>query len=54
MLGDRDAITLEHGIEMYRAIKGSEFAVLPNSTHFVFRERPEWFIQIGMEFLSRK
>jgi pimeloyl-ACP methyl ester carboxylesterase len=54
MLGDRDAITLEHGIEMYRSIAGSEFAVLPNTTHFVFTQRPEWFNQIGIEFLTRK
>lgn len=54
MLGDRDAIPLEHGVAMYRAIKGSEFSVLPNTTHFVFSERPEWFAQIALDFLSKK
>jgi pimeloyl-ACP methyl ester carboxylesterase len=27
VLGDRDAVTLEHGIEMYKLIKGSQFCV---------------------------
>lgn len=47
MLGDQDVIRLEHGIEMYRSIKGSEFAVLPNTTRFVIGQRPQWFVQIG-------
>ena len=54
ILGDRDMITISHGNEMYNAIKGSEFLVLPNTSHNVFSEQPELFNKIGIEFLNRK
>ena len=54
ILGDRDMITIAHGSEMYNAIRGSEFLVLPGTSHMVFEEQPELFNRIGIEFLSRK
>jgi pimeloyl-ACP methyl ester carboxylesterase len=50
VLGDRDAVTLEHGIEMYHLIKGSQFCVLPNTTHHLFYERPELINEIAIRF----
>lgn len=54
VLGDRDIISIAHGNEMYNSIKGSEFLVLPNTTHSVFNERPELFNKVGIEFLTKK
>lgn len=48
--GDRDEINLEHGIEMHRLVKGSQFCVLPNTSHTVFAESPELITQIALEF----
>jgi pimeloyl-ACP methyl ester carboxylesterase len=53
VLGDRDAVTLEHGIEMYRLIKGSQFCVLPNTTHHVFYERPELINAMAIQFFEK-
>jgi len=52
VLGDRDDISLEHGLEMYRSIKNSQFCVLPNATHEVFAEKPELITSIAVEFLK--
>jgi len=52
VLGDRDAVTLEHGIEMHRLIKGSQFCVLPNTSHAVFRERPELINALAITFFN--
>jgi len=54
VLGDRDAVTLEHGIEMHRLIKGSQFCVLPNTSHAVFRERPELINEMAITFFSKQ
>ncbi|RAV97803.1 alpha/beta fold hydrolase [Pseudochryseolinea flava] len=52
VLGDRDMISLDHGLEMHRKIKNSQYCVLPNTTHEVFAERPELINAIAMDFFS--
>ncbi len=54
VLGDRDMITVEHGLEMARSIKNAQFCVLPNTSHEVFSERPEWINQIAFDFFQTK
>jgi pimeloyl-ACP methyl ester carboxylesterase len=51
VLGDRDMISIEHGQEMYRLIKNSQYCVLPNTTHEVFAERPDLISKIAFDFL---
>lgn len=53
VLGDRDDIIAEHGLEMHRLIKDSQFCVLPNTSHEVFTERPDLINKITMDFLSK-
>lgn len=53
VLGDRDDIILEHGIEMHRLIKGSQFCVLPNTSHRVFHERPDLINEIAIHFFTK-
>jgi len=53
VLGDRDDITLEHGLQMHRLIENSGYCVLPNTTHEVFSERPELITQLAIEFFSK-
>jgi len=53
VLGDRDAVTLEHGIEMYHLIKGSQFCVLPNTSHRVYFEKPALISEIAIDFFKK-
>jgi len=51
--GDRDVIKLEHAIELYQSIAGSQFCVLPDTPHEVFSESPELVCKIGIAFLTK-
>jgi pimeloyl-ACP methyl ester carboxylesterase len=52
VLGDSDDIVTEHGLEMHRLIKDSQFCVLPNTTHEVFAERPGLINKIAIDFFK--
>ncbi|MEJ8843449.1 alpha/beta hydrolase [Lacibacter sp. H375] len=52
VLGDRDMISIEHGLEMYGLIKNSQYCVLPNTTHEVFAERPDIINQVAIDFFK--
>ncbi len=52
VFGDRDAIKLEHGIELYQKISGSQLCILPNTPHEVFSANPDLISNIGIEFLK--
>lgn len=52
VLGDRDDISIEHGLEMHRLIKNSQYCVLPNTTHEVFAERPDLIAKIAIDFFE--
>ena len=53
VLGDRDDIITEHGLQMHRLIEGSQFCVLPNTSHEVFSERPDLINKIAIDFLKK-
>ena len=53
VIGDKDGVTLEHAIEMHRLIKGSQFCVLPNTSHAVFSERPDLIDKIAIDFFKK-
>jgi pimeloyl-ACP methyl ester carboxylesterase len=53
VLGDRDMISIEHGLEMHRQIKSSQYCVLPNTSHEVFAEKPDLITQLVIEFFSK-
>ena len=52
VLGDRDMISIEHGLEMHKLIKNSQYCVLPNTTHEVFAEQPDLISKIAIDFLK--
>jgi pimeloyl-ACP methyl ester carboxylesterase len=52
VLGDRDMISIEHGLEMYRLIKNSQYCVLPNTTHEVFSEKPDLISKLAITFFG--
>jgi len=51
--GDRDAIRLEHTLEIYRALPQAELCVLPGTDHATFSGRSEWLNPIISAFLDR-
>jgi pimeloyl-ACP methyl ester carboxylesterase len=51
--GDRDAIRLEHTLEIYRALPQAELCILPGTDHGTFSGRPEWLNPIIGAFLDR-
>lgn len=51
--GDHDVITLEHTLQIFRALPNSELCVLPGTDHGTFSSRPEWLNPIITAFLSR-
>jgi pimeloyl-ACP methyl ester carboxylesterase len=52
--GDQDMIKPEHGIQIYRLIKGSQLCILPNTTHFVLWENPDLIKKPILDFLLKK
>ncbi|HRG39742.1 MAG TPA: alpha/beta hydrolase [Bacteroidia bacterium] len=54
VFGDRDQYKLEHGLEMHRAIKNSQFCVIPNCSHSIFFEKPDLMNQLAIDFLNNK
>lgn len=51
--GDRDAITLEHTLQIFHALPNAELCVLPGTNHGTFSGRSEWLNPIMDEFLKR-
>ncbi|MEN8187396.1 MAG: alpha/beta hydrolase [Bacteroidota bacterium] len=55
VMGDKDWFTkLEHGLELYRNINGSEFCVLPNTSHDPFNSNPDLIVEIAIDFFNKK
>jgi pimeloyl-ACP methyl ester carboxylesterase len=52
MVGDDDEVTLEHAIDMYRAILDAELAVVPGTSHGLLVEKPELCNQLILDFLT--
>jgi pimeloyl-ACP methyl ester carboxylesterase len=53
MSRDRDAVQLEHSIEIFRNIPQGYLFVMPASTHFGVYEHPEWFNMILDDFFEK-
>jgi len=52
MSGDRDAIKLEHSIEIFNNIENANFFVMPGATHFGSYEKPELFNLVVLSFFN--
>lgn len=51
--GDKDVIKLEHGLHIYRTIPGSQLAILPNTSHSVFAEKPTMISNLIFDFFGK-
>ena len=52
MVADDDITTLEHSVDMYRAIPNSELAVVPGTSHFLPQEKPALVNALLLDFLG--
>lgn len=52
MSGDHDVITLEHTLQIYRAIPRAQLCVLPDTEHDTFTSRAGWVNSIALSFLK--
>jgi pimeloyl-ACP methyl ester carboxylesterase len=52
LVGDDDLVTLEHTIALYRAIPGSQLAVVPGTSHALLMEKPREVNRIILDFLA--
>jgi pimeloyl-ACP methyl ester carboxylesterase len=52
MVADDDITSLEHSIDMYRAISDAELAVVPGTSHFLLQEKPALVNAILLDFLA--
>ncbi len=52
LVGDRDLMTLEHSVELFRAIPGAQLCIVPGTTHGLIFEKPALVNQAILNFLS--
>lgn len=52
IIGEHDAIRLEHVLEIRSLIEGSQICVLPGATHFLLGEKPEVVLPILLDFFA--
>jgi pimeloyl-ACP methyl ester carboxylesterase len=48
---DRDLVALEHFAAQFRAIPGAQLAIVPGTSHFLTRERPDLVNELILGFL---
>jgi pimeloyl-ACP methyl ester carboxylesterase len=54
MAGDKEMISIEHTVQLYRSLKNAELCIVPDTTHFLLSEKPEITTRIILDFLSKK
>ncbi len=54
LVGDDDMVSLEHTAALFRAIPGSELAVVPGASHAVLMEKPELVNRLVFDFLEKE
>jgi pimeloyl-ACP methyl ester carboxylesterase len=54
LTGDDDMVTLEHSIELYRAIPKAELCVVPGASHLVAMEKAELVNGLIVDFLTKE
>jgi len=52
--GDRDIITLEHTVELFRAIPKAQLCIVPGSSHALVLEKPHLVAQTILDFLANE
>ena len=51
MVGDDDAVRLDHTVALYQALPNGQLCVMPGASHFLPLEKPEEIVRIILGFL---
>jgi pimeloyl-ACP methyl ester carboxylesterase len=51
MAGDRDVISHEHTLELFKSIKNAQLSIIPGTTHFLLDEKPKQTTNAILDFL---
>jgi pimeloyl-ACP methyl ester carboxylesterase len=52
MAGQNDIMTLEHTIELFRALPNGQLCILPGASHFLLHEKPDLVNRLITDFLT--
>ncbi len=52
LAGDRDLVTVEHTVALFRAIPGARLCIVPGGSHGLLTEQPELTSRVILEFLG--
>jgi len=52
MAADRDAIPMEHTLELFRSTKGAQLCIIPGTTHFLMSQKPDMVNSAILKFLT--
>lgn len=52
LAADDDIVTLDHTVELYRALPAGQLAVVPNASHLLLDEQPQHVTAMVAEFLG--
>jgi pimeloyl-ACP methyl ester carboxylesterase len=52
VVGDGDAVRIEHAVDMFRAIPGARLYVLPGTGHSTFNQRTDWIAPVVEGFFA--
>lgn len=52
MAADRDAVRLEHTLELFRSIKNAQLCIIPGANHLLLSEKPEATTRAILDFVS--
>ncbi len=52
MAADRDAIPMDHTLELFRSIKAAQLCIIPGTTHFLLAEKADMVNRTILEFLT--
>jgi pimeloyl-ACP methyl ester carboxylesterase len=49
---DDDIVTLDHTVELYRAVPDAQLAIVPNASHLLLHEKPDQVTALVADFLT--
>ncbi len=51
MAADRDSVSADHTLELFRSIKNAQLCIVPGATHFLLSEKPDTTNRAILDFL---
>ena len=54
LVGDDDTVSFEHTVALFRAIPGSELAIVPGMLHVVVIDKPDLVNRLVLDFLEQE